>query len=90
MNTLTHKGYGRIYVDTVENIDKVKSIIKEMDEFEYDYLPKELIAVASEYPNVTYVHKFSDLDMDRLTAKCWESGIKIWVFDAHRNEFPKV
>lgn len=87
-NSLTRKGYGRIYVDTVENIEKVKAIIKEMDEFEYSYLPEKLIAVYTEYPNVTYTHKFDALDMPKLTATCWRLGIKIWVFDAGHNEFP--
>ena len=87
---LTHKGYGRIYVETAEQIDKVKAIIKELDEFEHSYLPEKLIAVYTEYPNVTYTHKFSDMDMNKLTAKCWEQGIKIWVFDAGHQEFPSV
>ena len=71
-----------------DDIDKVMEIIKEMDEFEYEYLPEGLIKPFSEYPSVTYTHKFSDLDMDDLTAKCWERGIFIWVFDA-RQEFPE-
>lgn len=90
MGTLTRKGYGRIYVDTVENIDKVKEIIKEMDEFEYDYLPKDLITVYTDYPNVCYTHKFDALDMDKLTGYCWSMGIRIWAFDAGHNEFPSV
>jgi len=88
MNTLTHKGYGRIYVDTAENIEKVKVVIKEMSEFEYEYLPKELITVFTDFPNVVYTHKFSDLDMDALTNRCWHEGIKIWVFDAGHTEYP--
>ena len=88
--TLTHKGYGRIYVDTVENIEKVKAIIKEMDEFEHSYLPEKLITVFTEYPNVTYTHKFSDMNMSKLTDKCWKEGIHIWVFDAGHNEYPSA
>lgn len=87
-NTLTHKGYGRIYVDSEENIEKVKEIIKRLDEFEYDYLPKNMIAVYTDFPNVVYIHKFSDLDMDGLTATCWGEGVKVWVFDAGHEEFP--
>ena len=88
MKTFTRKGYGRIYVDTLENIEKVKEIIKEMDQYEYEYLPPDLIALFSEYPNVAYVHKFNDLDINKLTAKCWSLGIKIWVFDAGFEEYP--
>lgn len=90
MRTLTRKGYGRIYVDDAGNIEKVKAIIKEMDEFEFDYLPKDLMAVYTEYPKVVYTHKFSDLDTNKLTAKCWHVGIKIWVFDAGHEEYPSA
>lgn len=87
MNTLSKKSYGAIYVDKAENIDKVKEVIKEMDEFEYDYLPDGLIKPFSDYPKVAYTHKFYDIDIDALTAKCWDRGIFVWVFDA-RVEYP--
>tara|TARA_R110000772_G_scaffold248688_1_gene362813 strand:- start:220 stop:510 length:291 start_codon:yes stop_codon:yes gene_type:complete len=87
MNSLSHKSYGAIYVNDPKDIEKVKDVIKQMDEFEFEYLPSELIKPFSEYPDVCYTHKFSDLDMDCLTAKCWEKGIMIWVFDA-REECP--
>lgn len=87
MNNLTHKSYGAIYLNNIEDIEKVKSIIKEIDEFEFEYLPKDLIKPFSEYPMVCYTHKFSDLDTDALTATCWSRGIFIWVFDA-REEYP--
>jgi len=89
MNRLTHKGYGRIYVDSQEDIQRVRDIISEIDEFEFGYLPPKLITVFSDYPQVTYTHKFSDLSMDKLTALCWKRGIKIWVFDAGHDEYPK-
>ena len=88
MNCLSHKSYGAIYVNDPKDIEKVKEVIKEMDEFEFDYLPSELIKPFAEYPDVCYTHKFSDLDTDDLTAKCWTKGIMIWVFDA-RTEYPK-
>ena len=88
MNTLSHKSYGAIYVNKPEDVEKVKEVIKEMSEFEFDYLPKDLIKPFSEYPSVCYTHKFSDLDTDDLTAICWSKGIMIWVFDA-RCEYPK-
>jgi hypothetical protein len=88
MNTFTHKGYGRIYVDKSENIDKVKAIIKQMSEYEYGYMPDKLINTFSEYPQVTYIHKFSDLDIDALTALCWQSGLFIWAFDSGHTEYP--
>ena len=88
MNTLTHKGYGRIYVETEDDIQRVRDIVKELDEFEFEYLPDKLIAVFSEYPEVVYTHKFDDLSMDKLTAVCWKRGIKIWAFDSGRDEYP--
>ena len=88
MNTLTRKSYGAIYVNDYNDIEKVKEIIKEIDEYEYEYLPSKLIKHFSEYPDVEYTHKFCDLDIDALTAICWSRGIMIWVFDA-RTEYPE-
>jgi len=89
MNTLQHKGYGRIYVEHEGDIDKVKDIIREMNQEEFEYLPHGLIALSSEYPKVVYTHKFSDLDMDALTATCWARGVRIWVFNAGHCEYPE-
>jgi hypothetical protein len=88
MRTLPNKGYGRIYCEKPEQVQIVREIICELDAYEFDYLPKDLIAPFSEYPKVTYTHKFRDMDMDALTAICWSRGIKIWVFDSGSEEFP--
>ena len=80
-STLTHKGYGRIYVETECDIEKVKKIINEIDPYEYDYLPKDLVATFAEYPKVTYIHKFSDMSMNQLQVMCWIRGIRILVID---------
>ena len=75
------KGYGRIFVEKQEDIQKVKDIIKEMDEFEFDYLPDDLITVFSEENmKAVYTHKFCDLDTQLLTRLCWEKGIKMFVW----------
>lgn len=87
MKQLTHKGYGRIYCEHVNDIDSVKKIIKEIDDFEYEYLPKDLITTYDKYPQTVYIGKFSDMDMNKLTAECWKRGVKIWVFDDGHNEF---
>jgi len=89
MNTLPHKGYGRIYCLTEADIPKVEKIIKEMSEFEHSYMPAGMIGVFTEYPRVIYTHKFSDLDTDALTATCWARGIPVWVFDSGNAELPK-
>lgn len=88
MNTFLHKGYGRIYVDSIDDIAKVKSVIKEMDSYEYDYMPQGLITTFSDYPSVVYIGKFSDLCTDTLTALCWAIGVKIWCYDSGHNEYP--
>lgn len=86
--TFTHKGYGRIYVENADDVEKVYAIVKELDEFEFGYMPPGLVAVLSEYPRVVYLHKFSDMDMDALTVVCWKRGLKIFCFDSGHNEFP--
>lgn len=78
--TFKQKGYGRIYADKEKDIATVKKIIKELDRFEFDYLPADLIVPFSEYPAVVSVGKF-EADLNLLTATCWRRGIKIWVLD---------
>lgn len=80
--TFSRKGYGRIFVQKEDDIDKVKSIIKEMDEFEYEYLPKDFIGVF-EKDNVEtkYTHKFDSLDLIELQLRCWEQNIPIMIID---------
>jgi len=85
--TFTRKGYGRIYVDNDDNIDKVKEIIKQMDEFEFDYLPEKLITNINNYPEFEYCHKFDALDLDELTYRCYIAGIFIMCVDNGHSEF---
>ena len=76
MMKFDRKAYGRIFVQKEEDIEKVKSIIKEMDEFEFGYLPEDFITVFSEKNmKAKYTHKFCDLDTQELTKRCWERGI---------------
>ena len=88
MSEFTHKGYGRIYCASADDVQKVHDIIKAIDPSEYEgYMPKELVAPFSEYPAVVYLHKFSDMDMDMVTAICWKRGLRIWVLDAGHTQF---
>lgn len=91
-NTFTRKGYGRIFVEKEEDIPKVKEIIRKMDDYEYTYLPEDLITVFD--PNIksfpkedpkdhlwldmTYTHKFDSLNLNELQFRCWAAGIKIF------------
>lgn len=92
--TFPRKAYGKLFVEKEEDIAKVKEIIRKMDEFEYSYLPKDLIAVFS--PNIrrfnnhlnepkdhfwidyAYTHKFDSLDLNELQFRCWAAGIKVF------------
>ena len=72
-----HKGYGMIFVEKEEDIPKLKKIIKEIDDFEYSYLPEKLITVFSEdNMKAEYTHKFSDLNMTEVMYQAWSKGIK--------------
>lgn len=88
--TFEHKGYGRIFTDSEENVEKIKEVIKEMDEYEFGYLPKDLITVYDpdsfkKYEDgsigtadTVYNHKFDDLDLGELMFRCWSRGIHMF------------
>ena len=79
-NTLPRKGYGRILVQKEEDIQKVKDIIKEMDDFEYDYLPDDMIAVfKTNDVKTVYTLNFDSLDLNELQIRCWEQNIPIMI-----------
>ena len=88
MNKFTRKGYGRIYCEYAEDIIRVELVIKSMDEFEFGYMPGDMIAPFSMYPTVVYNGKFDDLDLNDLTARCWDIGVKIWCFNSGFNAYP--
>lgn len=88
MKTLTHKGYSRFYLYDSTKEQEVREIIKEIDEFEYGYMPKDWITSFDNYPQVIYHGKFSDMDMVQLQATCWDRGIQCWVFDSGRTDYP--
>lgn len=80
MMRFPRKDYGRILVQKEEDINKVKSIIKEMNEFEYEYLPDNFIGVfKKDNIETVYTHKFDDLDLVELQIRCWEQGIPIMI-----------
>lgn len=84
----TRKGYGRIFVEKEEDIQKIKDIIKEIDDLEYDYLHDGLIAVfTKENYESTYVHKFCDLDMGKVLKIAWQRGIHCFVVFGKINQF---
>lgn len=84
----TRKGYGRIFVEKQEDIQKIKDIIKEIDDYEYGYLPVDLITVfTKENYESAYVHKFCDLDIGEVLKVAWERGIHCFVVFGKINQF---
>ena len=78
----TRKGYGRIYVKNESDIQKVKDIMREVDEGEFDgYFPSKLITTFDKYPQLEYTGKFEDMDMHKVSTICFKKGIEILVID---------
>lgn len=79
-NPFSRKTYGRIFVQKPEHIQIVKDTIKEVDEFEYEYMPSDLVAVYPDEKGFIYLHKF-EIDKDELTKSCIAKGVWIWCVD---------
>lgn len=88
MKEFTYKGYGRIYVQNAEDIQKVEQILHEKDQFEFeDYYPGNLVTTLDRYPSVIYIGKFT-LNFD-LEAECKKQNIPIFIFDSGREDCPR-
>ena len=87
MTAFKYKGYGRIYTFP-KYILQVESLIKELDEFEWEYYPGGLVISWDRYPNVEYVGKF-ELDEEKFKQICKERNIPVFVFNAYDNEYPR-
>lgn len=82
------KTYGRIWVKTKDEVDKVREIIKDQDEFEFSYLPEDFVAVyAGKLGDLSYGHKF-ELDYYELTKRCLAVGIWIIPITDGRDVIP--
>lgn len=77
---LTRKGESRCYVFKEDHIEKVIEIIKELDDFEFRYMPTNWITVFNKkdlYRNsMVYNGKF-DINVPDLIEKCGENGIGV-------------
>lgn len=72
------KDYGRIFVGKTEDVEKLKAIMREMDEDEYKYyFVNDIVTVFSEdgYKEV-YTHKFDEMDLTEVMKRAWMNGIK--------------
>ncbi len=78
MMKFPRKGYGRLFVEKKEDIEKVKEIMKEIDPDEFEgYFIDDLIAVFSaDNCRAVYTHKFDEMDMGEVMIKAWSKGIK--------------
>jgi hypothetical protein len=84
MSLFVKKSYGRIFVRSTDEIERVSQIIKQLDEFEWGYLPDHFIAVWPGKIEVTYGHKF-EIDIDQLTEACWNAGIHVFCVTGKRD-----
>lgn len=96
MNKFPYKGYGRIICRNAVEAKRVEEIIKEMDEYEWEYyLPSKLITY--EQPKLftrengsqfyiiklEYTHKFDDIDLNELQFRCFLEDIPIVVWNTN-------
>lgn len=90
---LIYKGMSRCFVKNEVDIERVTDIIRQMDEFEFDYLPKDWVAVSKidfpmgvnfiehnlgKFDNVVYNGKF-DLNIDNFVQICKDFGIEVLI-----------
>lgn len=99
--TFSRKGYGRIFVEKEEDVQKVEDIMKEIDEYEFNgYYPtgnymggnnERLVTVFSEenYKSV-YVGKFDEMDISKVLKKAWEQGIHCFAVFGKCNQFDNL
>lgn len=79
------KTFGRIWVRKIEDKERVIKIIKEVDDFEYEYLPDDFVEVYPCNPKratLVYGGKF-EIRTDLLKLACWTKGIDIWIVTGH-------
>ena len=86
MTAFTYKGYGRIYTNS-EHIEDVEYIIQKLDEFEWDYYPKGLVASWDTYPHVEYVGKF-ELNKEKFKELCKKANIPFFIGNSGMNDHP--
>jgi len=88
---LAYKGLSRCFVFDKFHIKKVEEIIKEVDEFEYDYLPDDWITMWDDSNNElsttywVYNGKF-DIDIPKLIKVCADQKIGIIIRSKPQND----
>jgi len=86
---MVRKTYGRIFVRKAADVERVTSIMKEMDYSEVDcYMPHGVVVV---WPGLkdailTYTHKF-EIRIDELRFRCWEAGIEVMIVTGYKERY---
>lgn len=75
---LVYKGLSRCFVFREEDIQKVYDTIKEINDFEFNYVPTDWVMVwGKEYESsMVYNGKF-DIDVPKLIDECGKKGVGI-------------
>jgi hypothetical protein len=85
---LIYKGESRCFVPREEDIQKVYDTIKEIDEFEFDYTPKDWVTVFNSKETsknrMIYNGKF-DINVPQLIDECGKKGIGIIIRSTNIN-----
>lgn len=89
---LKHKGYSKCFVEKESDVLRVENILKEISEFEFDYMPNKhwdggwsksehWIEVYKGTASITrYTGKF-DPNLPQLYRRCKEENINILIID---------
>ena len=96
-HTFDRKTNARIFVKTESDVQKVKEIIRKMDEDEYEYLRSDLIAVyeaktknlggkPKHEVKLAYTYKFDALDLNELAMRCFIADIPICIWENGTDE----
>ena len=91
----SRKGYGRIFVEKEEDVQKVEDIMREIDEEEFEYYPtgkymggnneRLVTAFSEENFKSIYVGKFDDMDIGEVLKRAWKKGIHCFVLFGKAN-----
>jgi hypothetical protein len=84
-----NKRYGRIYVEKDTDVLALKGIMIGMDDYEFGYLPDDLISVFKKGSLCfnKYVGKFDELDMGSVLYYAWLLSIKCFCVFSHDDDF---
>lgn len=82
------KGYGRVFVQREEDVERVEGIIRDLDVDEWEcYAPRDLVGVFDPAkPRIVYLGKF-ETSTREIEARCWAAGIPVWCY-SHSGSLP--